>query len=60
MSETPACEVVIGDLHNEFWRQRHPFAGTFCAPSAWPSGRAAGESGWFNEELELTCKSLTL
>ena len=55
VSKPAACKMIIGDFHDDFWRDWLPFASALCAPTARSSRRVAGETGWFPQSLKFFC-----
>src|SRR6266571_6211561 len=49
VSKPAAGKMIIGDFHDNFWRDWLPFAGALRAPTARSSRRVAGETGWFSQ-----------
>ena len=53
VSKPAAGKMIIGDFHDNFWRDWLPFAGALRAPTARSSRRVAGETGWFSQSLKF-------
>src|SRR5262245_14233230 len=57
VSKPAAGEMIVSNFHDNFWRDRFPFAAPLRAPTTRSSGCVPGETGWFSQSLKFICQS---
>src|ERR1051325_3008257 len=57
--KTAAGKMIIRDFHDDFWRNRFPFAASLGAPTARAARCIPGETGRLFQSLKFPCQRCT-